>query len=467
MQRWMGRLAAGVLVLCSGMAQALDLHGLKPGEVAVWAAPVEGGAPLVEHRADAAMNPASTMKLVTSYAALGRLGPGYRWTTRLVSAAPIVDGVLQGDLYWVGSGDPRFDQRDLIELAGELRRRGIREIAGRLLLDRSVWSGTGRADDFDGDAERAFMVAPDPQLTNLKVAWLAFYNDELGPRVALDPALPGVSLSAKLSDGGAGACGDVRNRVAIRTAGDSISVSGQLPQACDGARAFVNVLAPTEFARQSFAAAWRELGGTGPAGFGTAVAPAGAPVLASHDSEPLLDTLYYTNKYSNNTMARTLFLTLGHEEAPGSDTPAAAERAVRRTLVEAGISDAPLVLENGAGLSRRERVSARLLGQVLLAAARGPYAGEFMASLPIAGEDGTLKKRFADVGSRLRMKTGTLKDVRALAGYWLAPSGQRLAIVVIVNGPRALQQTAAMDDIVADLIAQAGPHCCAGMAGGQ
>jgi D-alanyl-D-alanine carboxypeptidase/D-alanyl-D-alanine-endopeptidase (penicillin-binding protein 4) len=456
MNHFLNRLAAGGLVLCAGLAQALDLHGLAPGEVAIWAAPVEGPGlgtnPLIEHRADAAMNPASTMKLVTSYAALSRLGPGYRWQTRLVSPAPIVDGVLRGDLYWVGSGDPRFDQRDLIELSAELRRRGIREIAGRLLFDRSVWSGVGRSDDFDGDAERAFMVAPDPQLTSFKVAWLAFYNDSLGPRVALDPALPGVNLSAKLSDGGPGACGDVRNRVAIRVAGDSISVTGKLPQGCDGARAFVNVLGPQAFSQQSFVAAWRGQGGVGPAGFGVGTAPAGAAVLASHDSEPLLDALYYTNKYSNNTMARTLFLTLGKEEAPGSDTPAGAERAVRRTLAEAHISDEPLVLENGAGLSRRERVSARLMGQLLLAAARGPYAGEFLASLPIAGEDGTLKKRFADVGARLRMKTGTLRDVRALAGYWLAPDGRRLAIVVIANSPRAPQLAAPIDEIVADII---------------
>ncbi|MCD5326522.1 D-alanyl-D-alanine carboxypeptidase/D-alanyl-D-alanine-endopeptidase, partial [Chromobacterium piscinae] len=180
-------------------------------------------------------------------------------------------------------------------------------------------------------------------------------------------------------------------------------------------------------------------------------APDGARELTSWQSQPLSVALSDINKYSNNTMARTLFLTLGRE-AGGEDTAAAAERALREELSHRGISDiGALRLENGSGLSRRERVTARLLGEVLLDAARGPYAGEFIASLPIAATDGTLKKRFADLGPRLRMKTGTLNDVKALAGYWQAADGRRLAIVAIVNGPRAMESGKALDAVVADL----------------
>lgn len=135
------------------------------------------------------------------------------------------------------------------------------------------------------------------------------------------------------------------------------------------------------------------------------------------------------------------------------DTVAGAEAAVRRTLAHSGISDEVLVLENGAGLSRRERVSARLMGEVLRQAARGPYASEFIASLPIAGVDGTLKHRFAKFSGRLRMKTGTLANVRALAGYWQAPNGHRLALVVIVNSDNARQYIPAMEKIIAEQIA--------------
>ncbi|MCD5360834.1 D-alanyl-D-alanine carboxypeptidase/D-alanyl-D-alanine-endopeptidase [Chromobacterium aquaticum] len=449
-------LLAGCLLLAAWPAFAMDLHGLKPEEVAVWAAPVESGKTLAGHRADSAVNPASTMKLITSWSALNLLKPGYHWHTGLWSAAPLRDGALQGDLYWLGAGDPRFNNDSLLKLLYELRLRGVKQIDGRLLLDKSAFKGISSAHDFDEDLGRAFTVEPDSHLTNLKVAWLNFYVDAAGARVALDPPLAGVRVNAKLQAGGQGGpndCSDVRRYATISNDANSVTVSGTLPASCDGAKTFVNVLDHDAFASQDFAALWQALGGAGPKGAGQGRVPAGARELAGHDSQPLTVAISDINKYSNNTMARTLFLTLG-KEGGGEDTRANAEHAVRRLLAANGISDETLVLENGSGLSRRERVSARLMGQVLLNAARGPYASEFLASLPIAGEDGTLKKRFADQGPRLRMKTGTLKDVKALAGYWLGADGRRLALAVIVNSPRAPEMGKAMDQIVADLIDQ-------------
>ncbi|MEO9384374.1 D-alanyl-D-alanine carboxypeptidase [Chromobacterium phragmitis] len=166
-----------LLALACAPALALDLHGLKPDEIAVWAAPVEGDGPATAHRADAPVNPASTMKLLTGWAALNRLGPDYRWKTALLSAAPVEGDALKGDLYWLGGGDPRFDNGDLLSLLYSLRLRGIRQLDGRLLLDKRAFVNVAGADDFDGDAGRAFVVAPDTHLVNLKVAWLTFFNE--------------------------------------------------------------------------------------------------------------------------------------------------------------------------------------------------------------------------------------------------------------------------------------------------
>ncbi|OHX14074.1 D-alanyl-D-alanine carboxypeptidase/D-alanyl-D-alanine endopeptidase [Chromobacterium sphagni] len=452
MTRQLTLLAALAVYAAPELALALDLHGFKPDEIAVWAAAVEGGQPLAAHRADAAVNPASTMKLLTGWAALNRLGPDYRWKTALLSAAPLRGDALSGDLYWLGGGDPRFDNGNLLSLLYNLRLRGVRQLDGKLLLDKRAFSRLASADDFDGDAGKAFVVGPDTHLTNLKVAWLTFFNDGHGARVALDPPLPGVNLQVDVKSGGDEACPDVRRFVAIRNDGRHVSVTGSVPAACDGARAYVNVLEHDEFAGQDFAALWHALGGSGPLTVAQGRAPDNARELAVWQSQPLAVALADINKYSNNTMARTLFLTLG-KEAGGGDTAAAAERALREQLAQRRIDDANLLeLENGSGLSRRERVSVRLLGEVLLDAARGPYAGEFLASLPIASEDGTLKKRFADLGPRLRMKTGTLRDVKALAGYWQAADGRRLAIVAIVNSPRAAEMGKALDAVVGDLV---------------
>ncbi|UTH74931.1 D-alanyl-D-alanine carboxypeptidase/D-alanyl-D-alanine-endopeptidase [Chromobacterium sp. IIBBL 290-4] len=446
------RIAALGLLVAALPAAALELHGLKADEIAVWAAPVEGEEAIVSHRAETAVNPASTMKLLTGWAALNRLGPDYRWTTTLLSAAPVENGALKGDLYWLGGGDPRFDNGNLLTLLYGLRLRGIHKLEGRLVLDKRAFASIGGADDFDEDAGRAFTVEPDSHLTNLKVAWLTFYRDAQGARVVLDPPLAGVKLQAELKPGKDEACPDVRRFAAIETDGRTVTVKGALPAACDGKRAYVNVLDHDAFAGQDFAAMWQALGGEGPMGVARGRAPDEARELAAWQSQPLPAALADINKYSNNTMARTLFLTLGREAA-GEGSPQAAAGVVRDLLRERGIDDLPqLILENGSGLSRRERVSARLLGEVLRDAARGPYADEFAASLPVAGQMGTLKKRFIDLGPRLRMKTGTLKDVKALAGYWQAADGRRLAIVAIVNSPRAPEMAKALDAVVADVV---------------
>lgn len=445
------RLMVAMLAV-SPLALAANLGALRADEVALWAAPVEGRTVFDEHRADAAMNPASTMKLVTAWAALNRLGPGYRWRSELKSNAVLENGVLRGDLYWIGRGDPRFDSARLTELLRQLRLRGVQRIDGQLLLDKRAFSRISSADGFGGDAERVFSVPPDTHLSNLKVAWLRYFYEQGRPQVVLDPPLPGFAVDNQLQAGSAANCGDVRDYATVSVSSNRIRVSGKLPLACDGSSSYVNVLDNDGFAVQSFAATWQMLGGEGPRGSGVAATPDNARLLVRQESDALSQVLNDINKFSNNTMARSLWLTLGAENPHSGDTVADAQLAVHSLLLERGIAAEPLQLENGAGLSRRERISARQLGAILLDAARGPYAAEFIASLPLASEDGTLRRRFAELGPRLRLKTGTLGDTRALAGYWQAPSGQRLAIVALLNSTRAAQLQGALDALVGEVV---------------
>lgn len=433
----------------------MDLHGFKAGELSYWASPVEGNGNVVSYREDAIVQPASVMKVVTSWAALNVLKPDFRWKTVLVSNAPVVQGVLQGDLYWVGSGDPYLLDQDLQDMQRMLRRRGIERIAGRLILDKSAFTRIAPADDFGGDDGKVFTVDPDTHLLHLKVVWLNFFNDDAGPRVVLEPQLVGVKLDAKLTDGGdVGSCKEVRDYVQVQAADDRITVKGKLPKGCDGSRMFVNVLDHDAYAGQSFSALWKELNGVGITGVALGKAPSGARVLAEHVSAPLSTVLHDINKYSNNTMARTLYLTMGSVRAgtTGVDTVTTAEQVVREALQAHHIDDKALVLENGSGLSRKERVSTRLLGEVLLDAARGPYFAELAASFPIAGEDGTLKKHFISLGNRLRFKTGTIKNVKALAGYWTGADGRRYVLVVIVNASRPMNVWPGLESVVGDLL---------------
>ena len=159
------------------------------------------------------------------------------------------------------------------------------------------------------------------------------------------------------------------------------------------------------------------------------------------------------NKESNNVIARSVYLALGEQAARGRSGTQNAEAAVRRALRSAGLDDETLVLENGSGLSRRERASARFLGEMLAVARRSPFQTAFTDSLPVAGNDGTLKKRFQNIGSPLRLKTGTLKNVRALAGYWLPEAPQHpLAIVVLVNSEQSGAYLPDLDRLVMQLL---------------
>ncbi|WP_338621236.1 D-alanyl-D-alanine carboxypeptidase/D-alanyl-D-alanine-endopeptidase [Paludibacterium sp. THUN1379] len=448
-------LASGMLISLS--AHALDLHGLPAQSLALWVAPVASADVQTAYRADVPVNPASTMKLLTSWVALERLGPDFTWQTRLMASAPVKDGVLQGDLWWVGEGDPRFYASRLSELLTGLRQRGIVGVAGRLMQDRTAYSRLSQADGFDPDGGESFMAPPDPLLTNLNVVWLRFFNDAQGPRVVLDPPLAGVHVQASLTRGGDEACPDVRRYVRMAVTGSDIRVSGALPPACDGRMAYLQPLAPETFAAAAFRGLWQAQDGRGLQGDGSGKVPEDARVLAEVSSEPLARILPDMNKFSSNPMARSLFLTLGRQSAQRGDTVADAERAVRQTLAAHQIPDQGLVLENGAGLSRVERLPVSLLGEVLRTAARGPYASELMASLPLAGQMGTLRRRFVDLGPALRLKTGTLKDVVALAGYWQRRDGQRLVIVAVVNHPEAASLKPSLDAVVRDAIRQFEP----------
>ena len=181
--------------------------------------------------------------------------------------------------------------------------------------------------------------------------------------------------------------------------------------------------------------------------------PKGLSPLKIYQSPPLADIIRGINKFSNNIAARQLYLTLGTGEAVVNNSPATlakSDAAIRRWLADKQLSFPELVMENGSGLSRKERISARHMGQLLLAAFKSPVMPEFISSLPIAAVDGTLKNRFTDtpVKGLAHMKTGALNDVRALAGYLLDRMGRRVIVVFFVNHDQAGQSRIAMDTLV-------------------
>lgn len=421
------------------------LGPIDAGTLALWVAPLDGGPPVYTHRADAAVNPASTMKLVTSFAALDTLGPDFHWQTGLYSSAPVNGTSLAGDLYWRGNGDPAFDFDALADLTGQLRDRGIRRIDGALLLDKSAFTSLGSSSEQDPDEGRTYQVGPDPLLTQYKTAAVRLYAGDSGWQVVLDPPLRGIDTRNRLTLTPGACTGGVGRHVSASAQERNLVLNGKVPAGCDGSVLYVPLLDHDTFQAAAFDAVWQERSGQTGLPVRRGNAPADARLLASHESPPLSEVLVGLNHYSNNVMARQVFLTLGARDGNGGDTVRNAEAAVRAALTRHGIDSRAFVFENGAGLSRRERVTAGALGELLRAAQRAPFWGEFAALLPRPGGAGTLHQRLPALAGRARFKTGTLNDVHALAGY-LDAGGRRYALVAIVNASGI--RNSALDSLV-------------------
>jgi D-alanyl-D-alanine carboxypeptidase/D-alanyl-D-alanine-endopeptidase (penicillin-binding protein 4) len=381
------------------VAQALSAAGIPESAVGLYVQDVAADKPTLVHNADRALNPASTMKLVTTYAALDLLGPAYTWNTDVYVTAPIVNEVLTGDLVIKGYGDPKLTLENFWLMLRGLRARGLREIRGDVILDRSYF----KVDDydpgaFDGEPLRPYNTGPDALLVNFKAVTLSLIpeSDTRSVRIAAEPALPSVQIVNALTYT-EGACGDwqAKLKVDAQTGSDSarLVLSGSYSRDCgEHARSF-SLLDHRGYVAALFGRLWRELGGTFAGSVRDGAAPPGARLLASTRSEAAAEVVRDINKYSNNVMARQVFLTLGAADQGAPGTLEKARSVVRQWLGQKRIAAADLKLDNGSGLSRVERISARTLGELLVNAYKSPVMPELIASLPVVAADGTMRRR--------------------------------------------------------------------------
>lgn len=429
--------------------KALRDAGIAPQDTAIVVRNTETGAALLSHNPRQAMNPASTMKLLTTYAGLELLGPAYRWKTEALGEAAPVAGRLAGNLYLRGSGNPKLTLEQFWLLLRQLRARGVAEITGDLVLDRSAFAVPAHDPAaFDNEPLRPYNAGPDALLVNLKSVQLTLQPDAEHHAVVVLAETPseGLRIDNRLSLGEE-RCGDWREKFRVTVSGEAIALAGSFPAACGEKALHLSPWPADMQVDRLFRALWSELGGTLRGQVRAGLAPGAAAVLATQESPPLAEVVRDINKYSNNVMARQLFLSLAAERPA---TPEGARRRVAEWLAGKSLQLPELVVDNGSGLSRAERISAAGLGDLLLAAWRSPVMPELMASLPLAGVDGTLKKRLGDspAAGRAHLKTGYLEGVRALAGYVLDGSGKRWVVVCLINSPRAQAGKPAMDALL-------------------
>jgi len=443
--------------------------------------------PLISINAMQPMNPASTMKLLTTYAALDILGPAYTWKTEAYLDGALKDGVLQGNLILKGYGDPKFTIEQFWLWLGELRARGLREIRGDLVLDRSFFELPAHDPAaFDNDPVRAYNVGPDALLLNFNTLHLRYLPDGNTLRIISEPPLEGIKLDNQLTPQTATHpskwdCDKWDDAIHVQPDGDSIILQGGYSSECGEREQNLSVMPHARYMEAVFRALWQELGGTLRGKLREDTVSSNAQLFATHLSDPLSTVIRDINKFSNNVMARQLFLTLGAataipsplarlpQDRPQGERPAAhslpvkisgewsmftnlarSTQAMRDWLQKQQLNFPELVLENGAGLSRTERISPHNMASLLQSAANHPFSAELQASLPILGVDGSVKKRLKEssAASHAHLKTGTLEGVKTIAGYVRSKNGKEWIVVFFINHANAKHGQDAQDALI-------------------
>lgn len=442
---------------------ALQKIGIPADSVSVYVQaladqPAKSSQPLLAHQSTASLNPASTMKLLTSYASLALLGPSYRWKTEVYTDGSLHNSVLDGNLYLKGYGDPNLMTVDFWRLLNSLRQLGIREIKGDLIVDNSYFDIKAQSlASFDGDAARAYNAMPSALAINLKASSFRFDSDASHVNITPEPNLPEIKVNNLLKVGNAD-CPNWRNtlRYEVKQTDDTAVVTFSGVYAPNCSEKYLELLALDEnnYTLHLFRKLWLELGGSFNGKLRTQNVPNSMPNNAikvmQQDSRTLAQILPDINKWSNNPMARQLLLTIAAEKMGAPATEANGALVVSRWLNTLGLNFNELVIDNGSGLSRIERISAQHMGELLVSAYFSPVMPELMSSLPILAVDGTMLKRMKDspLQGRAHLKTGTINGVFTLAGYMLGQHGKRYVVVFMVNHAKVALTKPAQDALL-------------------
>ena len=463
------------------VATSLERNQIPKDAISISVVEIESARPgkhiaknVLDWRATEAMNPASTMKLLTTLAGLDILGPQYRWRTNIYTDGVIRQGTLKGNLYLQGTGDPKLIPEELAKLMKSLQALGIQKIDGNLFFDRSAYApSVMEHNTIDGEALRAYNVPPDPLLYAFRTLSFQLGKSRTADFIDISytPALSQLKIDnqMQLVDQ---ACENWKSNIRFNLDPEGVAktdqslvaqFSGAFPSTCKSINYNVVALDANTFLTQGFAAAWELSGGIWartPVGKNGNV-PLAARLLLQFEGIKLADDVLDINKYSNNVMARQLLLTLALEKMGKPATTANGELVIQSWLKQNSLDFPGFVIENGSGLSRNEAISTEQMNQLLLTARNLPVGEIFYNSLPIAGTDGTMRNRlmtqlrkflYLKKKPEARIKTGSLADVRAISGYVTSKSGKMYAVSSFINHPNAWRGLEAHDQLLSWLL---------------
>ena len=424
---------------------------IRAENLSIYIAETKTGRVVASLLEDRRRKPASVIKLTTTYAALLELGPNFKWPTSFFYTGRFVNGVISGDLVVKAFGDPTLSCKDVANIVKRLKRIGLREIRGDIIIDRTFFKvGNRISSGFDKNRFSEYNAMPDAIM----------FDDHLC-RVTVDPkrgrvykSVPDSSYKVvnrvKLIDK---ACKVPYSwpKLAIRNTNHktTLYLSGTLSKYCPPIKIHKVLSHPYYTFFYAFADALKRNGIKFNGGLKLSKLPKRAKALIVHHSRPLIQIVAKTNKKSNNLYARHIFLLLGAKLFGPPATESKGAKAVKKILGKRGILGRETVLDNGCGLSRKSRTTVKAMYRLLQDAYK-TYGQRWMNTLAIAGVDGTIKKRFkrSVAKGKAWMKTGTLKDAKNIAGYVRGRSGKLYTVVIFYNDVRRWLGTQIQNQII-------------------
>jgi D-alanyl-D-alanine carboxypeptidase/D-alanyl-D-alanine-endopeptidase (penicillin-binding protein 4) len=453
-------------VLPDSVQLALDKVGMTEQHLGIVAFPLSAGlrdtSALVVHP-DQPRQPGSTMKLVTATVALEQLGTNTRGRTDLLADTAPVGDVLPGPLYLRAGADTDLDWAALWTLLRQLREQGVRHIQGGLVVDRTMFNPT-RLDigvpPFDESPEFQYNAIPDALYLNGNMLTFVLQSDGQVLQARTSPVFPGVRIDTTAIVLTGQRCADWETgwklpEVVTQAGEVSVVLRGSFPKHCIQ-QLELNLVDRQWTTAMAVRQLWQQLGGQLDGAMMDGITPAGATVLTSHLGRPFAEVARGMMKRSDNPLTRLVYLRLGAQAAaPGEETLVASARTVREWFDRQGIPTEGLVLDNGSGLSRSERISPAQLAALLLAASKGAHFPELLGTLPVAGVDGTLSRRLKGTAAegRARLKTGTLRNTVGLAGFVQDASNREWVVVAFLNHDQASAKGRPVLDSVIEWVA--------------
>ncbi len=426
----------------TNLTDLLNKYGIPKSSVSIDIREVQNQTPVLILNRDIPRNPASVIKLLTTLSSLELLGPAYNWETHYLREGDLVDGVLKGDLIMQGGGDPFLTVDRFWRHVQSIRQRGIQHIRGDFVIDNSLFDiPPHNPGAFDGKATRLYNVGPSASLVNFSATQFIIRPSDGKISIFADPPLSNLHIENNLKAGN-GKCNGPQSGWSFETTTRENRLiarfNGRYQSRCGQYSLGRNLISNEQYTFRLFEQLWLASGGTIDGNLKITNASQNAIPIVSQPSESLSDIISSINKFSNNVMARQLLLTTGFHLYGKPATLETGMGAIQSWLDHHALSMPNLVLENGSGLSRKARVTAKELADLLDHGWRSNYRPEFLSSFSLSALDGTMRKRLKEtpIQGRARIKTGLINGIRSMAGYLHSKSGHHYSVVMMIDSKK-------------------------------